>query len=149
MRKDSLRITFYLIRNGLVFGRISPKILYNHLMSKQNRREQLHSTLLNIVHKLKRDYQPEQIIVFGSAATGHIHEWSDLDVMIVKETQKPFLQRMRDVAILCDAPISVDYLVYTPTEVAQMTAAGNPFIKNILHSGQVVYERQASPSMAS
>jgi len=35
----------------------------------------------------------QQVIVFGSTATGQTHEWSDLDVMVVEESEAPFIER--------------------------------------------------------
>ena len=35
----------------------------------------------------------QQVIVFGSTATGQTHEWSDLDVMVIEESEAPFIER--------------------------------------------------------
>ena len=61
------------------------------------RRQQLESNLERILAALKAHYQPEQVIVFGSLASGQISETSDLDLLIVKETDKRFFERVRDV----------------------------------------------------
>jgi hypothetical protein len=76
---------------------------------------------------------------------GDIKEWSDLDLLTVKETDKPFLDRSVRVALLCRAMIGVDYLIYTPAELADMIARGNPFILNALQECRVLYERQIEP----
>jgi predicted nucleotidyltransferase len=31
-------------------------------------------------------YKPEKVILFGSFAEDDIHEWSDIDMVIIKET---------------------------------------------------------------
>lgn len=36
--------------------------------------------------------QPDKIILFGSYCAGRVSEWSDLDLVIIKETQAPFLE---------------------------------------------------------
>jgi predicted nucleotidyltransferase len=38
-----------------------------------------------------RSYQPERIYLFGSAARGESDELSDVDLVIIKETEDPFL----------------------------------------------------------
>lgn len=41
-------------------------------------------------------------IVFGSVARGEADEWSDLDLVIVADTARPFLERYRDFEGLYD-----------------------------------------------
>jgi predicted nucleotidyltransferase len=41
--------------------------------------------------------QPDKIILFGSYYTGQVGEWSDLDLVIIKATKTPFLDRTRQV----------------------------------------------------
>lgn len=112
------------------------------------RQRKLAAALEHILHTLITRYQPEKVILFGSMATGSVKEWSDLDLVIIKETSLPFLQRLVEVAQLCYVGIGVDYLVYTPDEFAQMIADRNPFILEVLRTGKVVYERQLARTMA-
>ena len=76
-------------------------------------------------------------------AGGDIHEWSDIDLVIVKDTPKRFLARLKEVALLCRSPVGVDYLVYTPQEFDQLAAdTSNPFFqREILEKGRVLYEQ--------
>src|SRR5262245_56645792 len=69
---------------------------------KMNRRQQLQDTLERILTALKDGYQSEQVIVFGSLASGVITDTSDLDLLIVKKTSKGFFERVKDVVALCD-----------------------------------------------
>ena len=109
----------------------------------------LNKALKQILETLITEYQPEKVILFGSMATGQVGEWSDLDLVIIKETTKPFIQRSEEVALLCMAPVGVDYLVYTPAEFEQMIAEENPFIvKEILNQGKILYERQPAAAVA-
>jgi predicted nucleotidyltransferase len=113
------------------------------------RQEQLSSALDRILRTLTDEYFPEKVILFGSMAQGSVSEWSDLDIVIVKETPKPFLQRLREVALLCRPPAGVDFLVYTPQEFADMVADRNPFIiEEVLGRGKVLYERRPGAAMA-
>jgi predicted nucleotidyltransferase len=108
----------------------------------------LSTTLEQIVHILVINYRPEKIILFGSMAQPDVGEWSDLDLVIVKETSLPFMRRLKEVALLCLAPVSVDFLVYTPSEFAELVAQKNPFILNeVVAKGRVLYEHQPTPAM--
>ena len=108
-----------------------------------DRRQRLQENLARIVEDLRTHYQPEEIILFGSLASGHITPTSDLDLLIIKKTDKPFLQRLRDVVSLCNYDVGVDFLVYTPEEFSEESRT-NQFVKNeILAKGKVIYRAAA------
>lgn len=115
---------------------------------QQTRQEVLADSLDELLPILIREYDPEQVIIFGSMARGQVEEWSDLDLLIIKETSEPFLDRSVRVALLCRAMVGVDYLVYTPAELADMIARDNPFILSALQEGRVIYDRRTDPSLA-
>lgn len=110
----------------------------------------LSEALERIVHTLATEYQPEKIILFGSLATGDVGEWSDIDLAIIKDTPKRFIDRLKEVALLCrEVRVGVDYLVYTPDELKRMIANRHPFVVGeILNKGKFVYERQTSAAVA-
>ncbi len=82
-------------------------------------------------------------IVFGSYARGEADEYSDLDLIIVAETDLPFFKRHERFSGIHDVwRKGLDLLIYTPTELAQMQAEGRPFIQRALAEGVVIYEKQ-------
>jgi predicted nucleotidyltransferase len=85
--------------------------------------------------------QPEKIILFGSYCTGQIGEWSDLDLVIIKETEAPFLDRTRRVLELLKPKVGVDVLVYTPAEFERMSRERAFVRQEIVGRGKVIYER--------
>lgn len=87
-----------------------------------------------------RRYQPQRIILFGSAARGEADSESDLDVLVIKETKEPFVDRLETVAQLCPPGVHADILVYTPGELQRMIDEENPFIAQALNEGKVIYE---------
>jgi predicted nucleotidyltransferase len=98
--------------------------------------------VIGILSSLKKRYNPEKIIVFGSYATGNIKETSDIDILIVKKTKKHFIDRLKEVAGLCDYDVGVDFLVYTPEEIKKMQQEHNYFIVDeVLAKGKVMYEK--------
>jgi predicted nucleotidyltransferase len=95
-----------------------------------------------VVECLKR-YKPEKIIVFGSYARGETDEYSDLDFVVIKKTNKRFLERLIEVAKLLDDDLGkVDVFVYTPREFREMMEQGNPFIEEVSKDGRIVYEEK-------
>ncbi len=107
------------------------------------RKKLLLQELKKIVATLKRDYQPQKIILFGSLANGTVREWSDIDLAIIKETKSRFLDRLTEVALLCRYKVGVDFLVYTPEEINEAVREKNYFITDeILGQGKVLYSNE-------
>ncbi len=82
-----------------------------------------------------------QAMLFGSYARGDADDHSDVDVVIIKETKRPFLDRYEEfqgLAWLLDK--GMDVLVYTPAELTAMKEQGNPFIAKVMEDGVVIYE---------
>lgn len=81
-------------------------------------------------------------IVFGSVARGEADEWSDLDLVIVADTPRPFFERYRDFIGIWDVWPQLDLLIYTPEEFERMRLEGRPFIEHVLAEGVVVHEAE-------
>jgi len=98
-----------------------------------------------VVTILQEHYAPDKVILFGSCGRGDFSEDSDIDLLIVKETSKRPLDRMREVYELVYSPdhyLALDPLVYTPQELTQRLALGDFFIQEIMQEGRVLYERE-------
>lgn len=97
-----------------------------------------------IVDKLQTDYRPEKIILFGSYADGTPNPDSDLDLLIIKETEERFIDRWSTVRrILSDSTrsIALETLILTPQEILTRLARGDQFLAEILQKGHVLYAR--------
>ena len=93
------------------------------------------------VDAIVRAYQPQRVVVFGSFARGDTHEMSDLDLIVVKETDERFFRRIGRVRDAClEVDIEVQPLVYTPAELKSMLDDGNDFLETALAEGVVAYE---------
>jgi len=89
---------------------------------------------------LKSQYNPLKVILFGSLISGNIGEWSDIDLMIVKDTDKSFYDRSKEVFALLKPQVGMDIIVYTSQEYKEMQ--GSLFFKEeILSKSKVLYER--------
>ena len=106
------------------------------------REEETKKAINRMVEKLKREYQPEKIILFGSYAWGNPSKHSDIDLFIIKETQERHIDRSVKIAEILDeesGTLAVEPWVYTPGEVSQRLMIGDPFIKKILEKGKILY----------
>lgn len=101
-------------------------------------------TKVNRIVEALRSYQPERIYLFGSWARGEADELSDVDTVLIKRTESPFFDRLREVAgFLHPETGGLDVLVYTPEEFATMQREGNAFAAMIIDEGRLIYEREA------
>jgi len=100
------------------------------------------SILARIVEKLKDEYRPERIILFGSYAYGTPNEDSDIDLFILKESDKRRWERGVDVKrIITDSKrgIPVSPIVYSPSELDKRLEMGDQFIEEIIQRGIELY----------
>jgi predicted nucleotidyltransferase len=103
----------------------------------------LERELHRMVETLIREYEPEKLILFGSAAQGELHEWSDLDLVVIKRTDKPLLERIEEVLRLVRPKVGLDVLVYTPEEMESLIGERRVFVLDeIIYKGAVAYERR-------
>lgn len=105
--------------------------------------EEIRRTILDMLEKLKREYQPQRIILFGSYAYGVPDRDSDIDLLIVKETQDRPIDRRVAVRKIVSAPgrlIPFEPMVLTPSEVQQRLEIGDQFLEEIIEKGEVLYE---------
>ena len=81
---------------------------------KEERERELEYELKRIMKMLRTDEEIRSILLFGSLARGDINRTSDIDMIIVKETEKRFLDRPDEIysTLVPDR----DILVYTPEE---------------------------------
>jgi len=93
-----------------------------------------------MVEKLD-EYGAGKAILFGSAARGDVDHWSDIDLVVIKRTDKRFLDRLMELGEVLAPNYALDLLVYTPEEFEQMVSEERPFIMRVLEEGRVIYER--------
>lgn len=84
----------------------------------------------------------KKAILFGSYATGHQTERSDVDLIFIKDTEERFLDRLhedlyREVFVALDNH-AVDLLIYNPAEFSKL--ADRKFFQRILKEGVTLYE---------
>lgn len=100
------------------------------------------ATLRRITEILVQEYQPEKVILFGSYAYGEPDEDSDIDLLILKETDKSFFKRLAEVRRMVSEArkgFPFDPVVLTPQEFQEGLSRGDAFLKEIVAEGKVLY----------
>ena len=101
------------------------------------------SPLINkLVEAIKVNYKPQKIILFGSHAWGNPTDESDIDLLIVKDTDKPFHKRWAEVCRLVSdlrKGIAFSPFVVTPDELRRRLELGDQFFEEIIRKGSVLY----------
>lgn len=96
----------------------------------------------HLVDKLLSDYSPQKIILFGSCLKGSPNPDSDIDLLIVKETNDRFIDRWTTVRKILSDPsrkVAIETLVLTPQEISDRLSIGDQFLAEIMEKGKVLY----------
>ncbi|MCX7667610.1 MAG: nucleotidyltransferase domain-containing protein [Atribacterota bacterium] len=101
----------------------------------------LEESVQKIVEVLSCLPEIERIILFGSYARGRKDLLTDLDVLVVMETELDPLARTAFIYERLFLPVDCDILVYTPVELERMKE--QPFLRQILKEGKVLYEKRS------
>jgi predicted nucleotidyltransferase len=96
-----------------------------------------------MVQRLVRQFDPEQIILFGSQARGDARPDSDVDLLVVAPVNGP----KRDLEIqmrvaLHNVRVPKDILVVTPEEVERNRNITGTLVYPALREGKVLYVRR-------
>ena len=97
----------------------------------------------DIVGRIVERFAPEKIVLFGSQARGDAREDSDVDLLVVAETDLPLRERyplMR--GLLADFPAAFDVFWKTPEEYRRWRSVVNHVVYFAEKYGRVVYERR-------
>ena len=112
------------------------------LFTLEERQKLLNDELRRIVQIIKNEYDPERIILFGSMAGKRIHEWSDIDLLVIKKTSKRLIDRTLEVGRLIHPRVGIDLFIYTPEEYELLLRERSSFLLSVLETGETVYEKR-------
>jgi predicted nucleotidyltransferase len=90
---------------------------------------------------IAENYRPEKIILFGSYAYGNPTPESDVDLLIIADSEIPAWKLSAEISLKLDHAFPIDIIVKSTREIEDRLANGDFFIQNILTSGKVLYER--------
>lgn len=100
--------------------------------------ERLQEVTRHIVETLS----PEKVILFGSYAYGSPTPDSDVDLLIIMDSDQRPAKRVSVVSRLFHPrPFPMDIVVRTPQEIERSRRSIDPFIHEVLKKGKVLYDR--------
>jgi uncharacterized protein len=96
----------------------------------------------SIVQQLARLPAVHKVVLFGSYAAGRRDLFTDLDLLVVMDSEADFVTRNADLARYIRASVALDLLAYTPQEIERLR--DRPFMRQALLKGKVLYAKIAS-----
>jgi predicted nucleotidyltransferase len=99
--------------------------------------------LAEITRRLVVEFQPEEIILFGSHAWGTPNEDSDVDLLVIvsQSDEKPIQRAIRAHRCLRGLLVPADILVKTRAEVDRYRHVHASLERKMLEQGKVLYGR--------
>ena len=98
--------------------------------------------LQSIATRITEAIHPQKIILFGSWARGEGGSHSDVDLLIIQESDLPRPQRYAIVRrLFWGMGIPMDILVYTPEEFERYQSVPGSLTHTVAHEGRVLYAR--------
>jgi predicted nucleotidyltransferase len=104
----------------------------------QEREQLLRQELTRITGLLKTRAEVHLVLLFGSLAAGRCGQHSDLDLVVVLDTDLKFRDRVEELHRWINPEVELDLLVYTPEEWRTLRQRG--FLRRLSGQGQVLHE---------
>ena len=99
----------------------------------------LEQSVQDLVKRLRDLEGVQRISVFGSFARGRRDLFTDLDVLVVMDTELSLVDRLKFLYSTLALPVDLDILCYTPQEFQSLAATGR--LTGILGDEQLLYEK--------
>src|SRR6185503_11183659 len=102
--------------------------------------------LSEVVRRLVDAVDPDCIVLFGSRARGDARPDSDIDLLIIKDTDQPSYRRaIPAYQALSGLGVPKDIIWRTPAEVEDWSRVPNYVTTRALQEGKVLYEKRPGP----
>lgn len=93
-----------------------------------------------IVDQIVEKFSPRRIFLFGSQAYGQPTAASDVDILVIMETDESALHAAARISEAVEHTVPLDIIVRTPEEFASQLAGRSLFESRIQRNGISLYE---------
>lgn len=93
-----------------------------------------------IANQISIQFHPKKIILFGSYAYGEPRPESDVDLLVIMNTELSEVEQALEIRRELNLMFGLDLLIYTPERYEQRLKWGDSFLKEVQEQGQVLYE---------
>jgi len=93
-----------------------------------------------VVEQIVEKFKPQKIILFGSYVRGNPRPESDVDLLVVMDTQLREVQQAIQICQQIEYRFGLDVIVHTPKYLSERVKMGDWFLRDILKEGKVLYE---------
>jgi len=100
------------------------------------------SHIKQVCKRIADTYKPERIILFGSHAYGNPTPESDVDLLIVMDYEGSPVRQAVKISSELGLVTPMDLLIRTPKQVQERLRIEDPFMREILERGKVMYEAE-------
>ncbi len=108
-----------------------------------NKRDRIPQAAIDdVVRQIVEKFNPIKIILFGSYAYGTPRRESDVDLLVVMETNMREVQQEILILKNIEHRFGLDILVKTPKIFNERIQMGDTFLREIAQKGKVLYEQR-------
>ena len=112
-----------------------------HVPNINQRRRIPAQAIDDVVRQIVEQFKVQKIILFGSYARRLPRPESDVDLLVVMDTFLTETEQAVRILQAIDYHFGLDLLVRTPDNLTRRLELGDPFLREIITEGKVVYER--------
>jgi len=94
----------------------------------------------SVVDQIVFHFQPQKILLFGSYANGTPRPESDVDLLVIMDTQLSNAEQASRICRKIQYRFGLDLIVCSPDILAQRLELGDSFLKEITRDGIILYE---------
>lgn len=89
----------------------------------------------SISERIKSRFNPQKVILFGSRAVGDAEKNSDIDILVIVETDESVKKLAWRIRNELESTVPIDILVRTPRQIDTRLELGDFFIRDIIEKG--------------
>lgn len=93
-----------------------------------------------VVQQIVERFHPQRVILFGSYASGVPTQDSDVDLLVVMNTDQEPIHAAAHIAAAVDHPFALDILVFKPSVLQASFERKGVFATEVMTKGVVLYE---------